>query len=46
AEANNAFGLNLKMAQELEASLIKALGQVVFDNLTRSQNPGSTEITA
>ncbi|MDZ7994706.1 MAG: heme oxygenase (biliverdin-producing) [Nostoc sp. EfeVER01] len=46
AEANTAFGFNLKMAQELEGSLIKALGQVLFDSLTRSQNSGSTEIAA
>ncbi|MEH2200266.1 biliverdin-producing heme oxygenase [Nostoc sp.] len=44
AEANNAFGFNLQMAQELEGSLIKALGQVLFNSLTRSQNSGSTEI--
>ncbi|WP_341529655.1 heme oxygenase (biliverdin-producing) [Nostoc sp. UHCC 0302] len=43
AEANNAFQFNLQMAQELEGSLIKALGQVLFNSLTRSQNPGSTE---
>lgn len=46
AEANNAFGFNLQMAQELEGSLIKALGQVLFNSLTRSQNSGSTEVTA
>ncbi len=34
AEANNAFGFNLQMAQELEGSLIKALGQVLFNSLT------------
>ncbi|MBN3873248.1 heme oxygenase (biliverdin-producing) [Nostoc sp. JL33] len=43
-EANNAFGFNLQMAQELEGSLIKALGQVLFNSLTRSQNSGSTEV--
>ncbi|MDF5710168.1 MAG: heme oxygenase (biliverdin-producing) [Nostoc sp. S4] len=46
AEANNAFALNLRMAQELEGNLIKALGQVLFNNLTRFENPASTEITA
>ncbi|MFN6482385.1 MULTISPECIES: heme oxygenase (biliverdin-producing) [unclassified Nostoc] len=46
AEANNAFGFNLQMAQELEGSLIKALGQVLFNSLTRSQNSGSTEVAA
>jgi heme oxygenase len=34
AEANNAFGFNLQIAQELEGSLIKALGQVMFNSLT------------
>ncbi len=34
AEANNAFGFNLKMAQELEGSLIKALGQIFFNSLS------------
>ncbi|MEH2108920.1 biliverdin-producing heme oxygenase [Nostoc sp.] len=46
AEANNAFALNLQMAQELEGNLIKALGQVLFNSLTRSHNSGSTEIAA
>lgn len=46
AEANNAFRFNLQMAQELEGCLIKALGQVLFDNLTRPHNPGSTEVAA
>lgn len=44
AEANQAFQFNLQMAQELEGNLIKAFGQVVFNSLTRSPNPGSTEI--
>lgn len=46
AEANNAFRFNLQMAQELEGSLIKALGQVLFNSLTGSQNSGSTEVAA
>ncbi|MBD2383894.1 biliverdin-producing heme oxygenase [Cylindrospermum sp. FACHB-282] len=46
AEANNAFLFNWQMAQELEGYLIKSLGQVLFDSLTRPYNPGSTEVTA
>ncbi|MCG6138076.1 MAG: heme oxygenase (biliverdin-producing) [Nostoc sp. LLA-1] len=46
AEANQAFRFNMQMAEELEGNLIKAFGQVVFNSLTRSQNPGSTEIEA
>ncbi|ALF56180.1 heme oxygenase [Nostoc piscinale CENA21] len=46
AEANYAFSLNMQMAEELEGSLIKAIGQVLFNNLTRASNPGSTEATA
>ncbi|MFN6462572.1 MAG: heme oxygenase (biliverdin-producing) [Nostoc sp. DedVER02] len=34
AEANNAFEFNLQMAQELEGTLINALGQVLFNSLT------------
>ncbi|MBW4561328.1 MAG: heme oxygenase (biliverdin-producing) [Mojavia pulchra JT2-VF2] len=44
AEANNAFYLNMQMVQELEESLIKAIGQVLFNSLTRSPNSGSTEV--
>ncbi|RCJ38814.1 heme oxygenase [Nostoc minutum NIES-26] len=44
AEANNAFQFNMQMAQELEGNLIKAFGQVLFNSLTRSHNPGSTEV--
>ncbi|MFH7026113.1 MAG: heme oxygenase (biliverdin-producing) [Heteroscytonema crispum UTEX LB 1556] len=44
AEANYAFQLNMQMAQELDGSLIQAIGQVLFDNLTNSRNPGSTEM--
>lgn len=46
AEANKAFQLNMQMAQELEGSLIKAIGQLVFHSLTRTNNPGSTEVVA
>ncbi|MER3494560.1 MAG: heme oxygenase [Mastigocladus sp. ERB_26_2] len=46
AEANNAFSFNMKMAQELEGNLIQAIGQVLFNSLTRSHNTGSTEAAA
>ncbi len=35
AEANNAFRLNMQIAQELEESLIKAIGEDTFNSLTR-----------
>ncbi len=44
AEANYAFQLNMHIVQELEGSLIKAIGQVLFNNLTNSPNSGSTEV--
>ncbi|WP_315787708.1 heme oxygenase (biliverdin-producing) [Fischerella sp. JS2] len=37
AEANNAFSFNMKMAQELEGNLVQAIGQVLFNSLTRGQ---------
>lgn len=43
-EANDAFGLNMKMFRELEGSLIKAIGQMLFNSLTRRRNRGSTEL--
>ncbi|WP_421655612.1 heme oxygenase (biliverdin-producing) [Leptothermofonsia sp. ETS-13] len=43
-EANDAFGLNMKMFRELEGSLIKAIGQMLFNTLTRRRNRGSTEL--
>ncbi|MBR8833191.1 MAG: heme oxygenase (biliverdin-producing) [Stigonema ocellatum SAG 48.90 = DSM 106950] len=33
AEANNGFRLNMQMAQDLEESLIKTIGQVMFNSL-------------
>jgi len=44
AEANHGFKLNMQIAQELEESLIKAVGKDTFNRLTNSDNPGSTEI--
>ncbi|KAM3113060.1 biliverdin-producing heme oxygenase [Phormidesmis sp. 146-33] len=43
-EANDAFGLNMKMFQELEGNLIKAIGVQLFNLLTRKRNRGSTEL--
>ncbi|MBC6419030.1 MAG: heme oxygenase (biliverdin-producing) [Prochloron sp. SP5CPC1] len=43
AEANDAFGMNMKMFQELEGNLIKAIGIMVFNSLTRRRSRGSTE---
>lgn len=42
-EANDAFGMNMKMFQELEGSLIKAIGIMVYNYLTRRRSSGSTE---
>lgn len=43
-EANAAFGMNMKMFQELEGNLIKAIGQMLFNTLTRRRTRGSTEL--
>ncbi|BAZ09712.1 heme oxygenase [Calothrix sp. NIES-4071] len=43
-EANDAFGVNMKMFQELEGNLIKAIGIMVFNSLTRRRTKGSTEL--
>jgi len=42
-EANAAFGMNMKMFNELEGNLIKAIGIMHFNSLTRRRSPGSTE---
>ncbi|WP_026735338.1 biliverdin-producing heme oxygenase [Fischerella sp. PCC 9605] len=42
-EANAAFGMNMKMFSELEGNLIKAIGVMVFNSLTRRRTRGSTE---
>ncbi len=42
-EANSAFGMNMKMFQELEGNLVKAIGQMLFSTLTRRRTKGSTE---
>jgi heme oxygenase len=43
-EANATFGMNMKLFQELEGNLIKAVGQMLFNTLTRRRTPGSTEL--
>ncbi|OLP18818.1 heme oxygenase [Leptolyngbya sp. 'hensonii'] len=43
-EANAAFGMNMKMFMELEGNLIKAIGQMLFNSLTRRRARGSTEL--
>lgn len=43
AEANYAFHLNNLAAQDMEGSLIQAIGQVMYNSLIRSHNQGSTE---
>jgi len=43
-EANAAFGLNMNLFQELEGNLIKAIGVMLFNSLTRRRTRGSTEL--
>jgi heme oxygenase len=43
-EANAAFGMNMKLFQELEGNLIKAIGTMLFNTLTRRRSRGSTEL--
>lgn len=43
-EANHTFGLNMEMFKELEGNLIKAIGQMLFNALTRRRRRGSTEL--
>ncbi|MFQ4143359.1 heme oxygenase (biliverdin-producing) [Chlorogloeopsis sp. ULAP02] len=43
-EANAAFSMNMNMFQELEGNLIKAIGQMLFNTLTRRRTRGSTEL--
>ena len=42
-EANAAFGMNMKLFNELEGNLIKAIGIMLFNSLTRRRSQGSTE---
>jgi heme oxygenase len=43
-EANDAFGMNMKLFNELEGNLIKAIGQMLFNSLTRRRTRGATEL--
>jgi heme oxygenase (biliverdin-producing, ferredoxin) len=43
AEANLAFQLNRDVMHELEADVRAAIGEHVFDLVTRQDRPGSTE---
>ena len=43
-EANAAFGMNMKLFQELEGNLIKAIGMMLYNTLTRKRSRGSTEL--
>ena len=43
-EANAAFGMNMKMFMELEGNLVKAIGIMLFNTLTRRRSRGSTEL--
>ena len=43
-EANEAFAMNMKMFKELEGNLILAIGQMLFNTLTRRRSVGSTEL--
>ncbi|NEO83583.1 MAG: heme oxygenase (biliverdin-producing) [Spirulina sp. SIO3F2] len=42
-EANDSFKLNMRMFDELEGNLIKAIGTMLFNSLTRRRSRGSTE---
>lgn len=46
AEANDAFGLNMQMFNELEGNLVKAIGRMLFNTLTSRRRRGSTEFAA
>ncbi len=43
-EANDAFGMNMRMFNELEGNLIKAIGQLLFNSLTRRRGSASNEL--
>lgn len=45
-EANDAFGMNMKMFNELEGNLIKAIGVMLFNSVTRRRTRGSTDLPA
>ncbi|RMF26901.1 MAG: heme oxygenase (biliverdin-producing) [Cyanobacteria bacterium J083] len=43
-EANDAFSMNMKLFNELEGNLVKAIGKMLFNTLTRRRVRGSTEL--
>ncbi|AFY99581.1 heme oxygenase (biliverdin-producing) [Calothrix sp. PCC 6303] len=43
-EANDSFQFNMMMAKDLDSYLIQAIGQELFNSLTNTQTPGSTEL--
>ncbi|MDH6060572.1 heme oxygenase (biliverdin-producing) [Chrysosporum bergii ANA360D] len=43
-EANAAFAMNMKMFEELEGNLIKSIGIMLFNSLTRRRHRGNTEL--
>ena len=43
-EANDAFGHNMELFKELEGNLVKAIGVMLFNTLTRRRTRGSTEL--
>lgn len=43
-EANDAFEMNMKLFEELEGNLIKAVGQMLYNTITRRFIRGSTEL--
>jgi len=43
-EANAAFKMNMNLFKELEGNLVKAIGQMLFNSLTRRRTSGSTEL--
>lgn len=42
-EANDSFKMNMRMFDELEGNLVKAIGTMLFNSLTRRRSGGSTE---
>ncbi|MGD1910502.1 MAG: heme oxygenase (biliverdin-producing) [Rivularia sp. (in: cyanobacteria)] len=44
AEANHSFHFNMQIAKELEETLIKSIGELMFHKLINSQNTDSTKI--
>lgn len=43
AEANIAFAFNTRMSQDLDNSIIQAIGKEAFDHIMNIQRPGSTQ---